>query len=303
MADQERAGDAGGARGIVPRSLAWATDIDALPLDRQVHRAGDHLVVRSPGNPEHYWGNLLIFDEPPGVGDGERWSAAFAAAFTDEERVRHRTFAWDRTDGSLGSAREEFEQAGYELEELVALVAQADEVRVHRRANVAVRIRLLDPGAGADEGLWEQAIELQVAGRDERFDEDMHRRFCRSRMDELRALFLAGRGGWYVALDGGGREVLGGCGVVRMAGRGRFQSVHTAEAHRREGICSRLVAEAARMSGAERLVICADAAYHALGLYESLGFGPAERVAGVCLQPPPLSPEPRPARRPSAGGM
>ena len=47
--------------------------------------------------------------------------------------------------------------------------------------------------------------------------------------------------------------------------------------------------EAARRSaedhGAERFVIAADADYHALGLYESLGFERREHVFGVCLWP------------------
>src|SRR5438105_2519423 len=62
---------------------------------------------------------------------------------------------------------------------------------------------------------------------------------------ELRELFRAGRGAWYVALDESGREVQGSCGVVVTAGRGRYQAVDTAEAHRRRGICSRLVVQAA----------------------------------------------------------
>lgn len=63
----------------------------------------------------------------------------------------------------------------------------------------------------------------------------------------------------------------------------------TAAAHRRRGICSRLVVEAAHRAaqefGAERFVIAADPAYHALGLYESLGFERMERVAAV-FRPP-----------------
>jgi hypothetical protein len=33
-------------------------------------------------------------------------------------------------------------------------------------------------------------------------------------------------------------------------------------------------------------VIVADPEYHALGIYESVGFAPVERVGGVCLAPP-----------------
>jgi hypothetical protein len=37
--------------------------------------------------------------------------------------------------------------------------------------------------------------------------------------------------------------------------------------------------------GATQFVILADAEYHALGLYESLGFERAEHCFGVCLWP------------------
>jgi ribosomal protein S18 acetylase RimI-like enzyme len=100
-------------------------------------------------------------------------------------------------------------------------------------------------------------------------------------------LFRSGRGAWYIALDGG--EVVGSCGVVVTGGRGRFQAVDTAPTHRRRGICSRLVVEATHRAAdhyrVDRLVIAADPAYHALGLYESLGFERRELVSGVCRLP------------------
>lgn len=68
-----------------------------------------------------------------------------------------------------------------------------------------------------------------------------------------------------------------------------FQAVDTAAPYRRRGICSRLVVEAVQRSaeryGAERFVIAADPEYHALGLYESLGFARTERVCGACRRP------------------
>ena len=277
-----------------PCSLVRATEIDVLPLDRVLARRADYLVVRSPRNPGHYWGNLLVFDEPPASGDGERWEETFAAEFSDDERVRHVTLAWDRADGVLGAAREEFLTRGYELELLVGLAARPQHIRSHPRENTAVRVHALDAASSADALFWDQVIELQVASRPAHFAEDVHRAFCVERLRELRELFRERRGAWYVALDESGREVQGSCGVVVTAGRGRYQAVDTAAAHRRRGICSRLVVEAARACardyGAQQLVICADPEYHALGLYESLGFAPTERAAGVCRQPPAARP-------------
>jgi ribosomal protein S18 acetylase RimI-like enzyme len=273
----------------VPRSLVWATDLDVLPVDRLVARRDGYLAARSPSNPTHYWGNLLLFDDPPSPGDALRWERLFDAEFASDTRARHRTFAWDRTDGALGCAREEFAGRGYELDETVGLVATPDRVRPHPRENREVDVRVLGSARGADEHLWEQVAELQLAGRGGDPAPPSERAFTYRRLEELRVLLRTGRGAWYVALAAGGDEVLASCGVLVTGHRGRFQSVDTATAHRRRGICSRLVVEATRRTaedyGAQRFVIAADLHYHALGLYESLGFQPHERVCGVCHSP------------------
>ena len=73
--------------------------------------------------------------------------------------MEHLTFAWDRVDGGLGSAREEFVENRYELDETVGLVARPHELRDHPRANSEVTIRALDPYGDGE--LWEQVVELQ----------------------------------------------------------------------------------------------------------------------------------------------
>jgi ribosomal protein S18 acetylase RimI-like enzyme len=274
---------------LVPRSLVWATSLDVLPVDCRVVRGIDYLAVRSPSNPTHYWGNYLLFDQPPRTGERGRWEALFDSEFAVEPEVRHRTFAWDRTDGAVGAAREEFVGHGYDLDESIGLVATPERLRQHRRANRAVTVRSLNPAVDADEHLWTAVVELQVQNRDPAHDEDDHRTFTKARLTDLRDHFRAGHGGWYVAIDPASDEVAASCGVVVKEGRGRFQVVETARAYRRRGICSRLVVEAAQRSaaqhGAERFVIVADASYHAVGLYESLGFQREEQVTGVCLWP------------------
>jgi ribosomal protein S18 acetylase RimI-like enzyme len=274
----------------VPRSLVWATGIDVLPLDRVVERWSEFLLVRSPSNPQHYWGNLLVFDRPPSAGDALRWEGLFDEAFGDEPRVRHRTFAWDCTDGEAGAAHEEFTGRGYVIDESVGLVAHASQLVPHSRENREVVVRALDPAVGADQALWDAVVEIQLANsEDDGTPDDQHRAFTLTRLDDLRALFRVGRGAWYVALDPATGDVAASCGVVVTAGRGRYQTVDTVLAYRRRGISSRLVVEAAHRTrddfGAERFVIVADAGYHALPLYESLGFERAETVVGVCRWP------------------
>jgi ribosomal protein S18 acetylase RimI-like enzyme len=274
-----------GHDGAVPRSLVWATNIDVLPADHTAERRAGYLAVRSPHNPGHYWGTLLVFDEAPVAGDRARWERLFEAEFGGDPRVRHRTFAWDQTGGERGAAGEEFLSHGYDLEVDAGLIAAPDDIHEHPRANREVEVRPLDPAG--DESLWDEVLEIWVVGRDAKTPEAEHREYARHRLADLRRTFSAGRGAWYVALAGG--EVAGSCGVVVTGGRGRFQAVDTVEPHRRRGICSRLVVDAAHHAaaeyGARRLVIAADPDYHALGLYQSLGFALVEQVCGVCKPP------------------
>ncbi len=274
----------------LPSSLVWDTEIQVLPRGRILERRDGYLVVRSPQNPLHHWGNFLLFDEPPVAGDGERWEALFAAEFADTPGVSHRAFGWDRADGALGQARPEFEARRYELQQLLGLRARGDDVRAHPRENRDVTIVALDPRPHAEPRLWQQVLDIWVASSEVPPEEEPARRsFARRRLCELRALFSAGMGSWYVALGTDRREVLGCCGIVTSGSRGRFQSVDTRSDWRRRGVCSRLLVEACRHSRRQHstdcFVIVADAGYHAAGLYESLGFEPVERVAGVCLAP------------------
>jgi GNAT superfamily N-acetyltransferase len=260
-------------------------------LIREVIRRDEYLVVRSPSNQDHYWGNLLIFDAAPAAGDRARWEPLFAAEFADLPDAIHRTFAWDRTDGELGAAREELVERGYVLEETVGLHAAVSDLRPHPRENREVVVRALDAEGSGDEQLFDQVIELQITERLASFGEAGQRQYARRRMRDLRELFAERGGAWFVALDPERALVLGSCGIVLAGGDvARYQAVDTLESHRRRGICSRLLVEAARTiaqrHGARRFVIGADPHYHALGLYESLGFGPVERVAGAYLQPP-----------------
>lgn len=246
--------------------------------------------MRSPRRPDHWWGNLLLFDAPPGEGDGKRWERLFEAEFASQPRVAHRTFAWDTADGRLGAAAEEFVARGYDLERLVGLVATLAQLRPHPRENRAVSVARLDPRPGRDEELWRQVLEVGLAGRDPRISVHSLRAHRSARLSEQRALFRARGGGWYVALDPADGAVVGSAGLIRGVERITIQDVDTVASHRRKGICSRLLVEAVndlatREGAPSRVVISADPDYHALALYESLGFVARERCAGVCRIP------------------
>jgi GNAT superfamily N-acetyltransferase len=269
------------------RSLVWATDIDVLARDHEVYCRSGHWAIHSPGNPTFWWGNFLLFDDAPGPGDRERWEQLFAAEFAGRPEVTHRTFAWDRVDGAVGDAKREFESRGYKLEATSGLIATPEQIRPHARANTDAEVRALDPRQGHDTELWDQVLAIQFAQAPPEQNDDYHRDFLKTRQNGLRDRFCAGDGSWYVAmLDA---VVAGSLGIVVTEGRARFQTVDTAAAYRRRGVATRLVFEAAQHAAAHhkinQFVMAADADYHAIGIYESLGFDRAERVCGAMLPP------------------
>jgi ribosomal protein S18 acetylase RimI-like enzyme len=270
------------------KSLVWATDIDVLERDRALERRDGYWAVHSPTNPTFWWGNFLLFDEPPGAGDGERWESLFAAEYSARSEVTHRTFAWDRTDGEAGDAEREFVGRGYELERTAGLIAAPDAITPHARANRDVDVRVLDPGPGRDEEIWEQVIALHFAQAPPgQTSEAYHLTFLRQRQRTMRQLFEDGRGAWYVAQLGA--EVVGSLGIVVTDSRARYQAVDTAAEHRRRGIATRLVADAAAHAASHHaidyFVMAADPAYHAIGIYESVGFERRELVVGAMRKP------------------
>jgi hypothetical protein len=65
------------------RSLGYRTDLAIRVLEgSEVTDRGDYLVIRTPGNPDFWWGNFLLL---PGLrpGSGGGWRARFAAEFPD----------------------------------------------------------------------------------------------------------------------------------------------------------------------------------------------------------------------------
>ena len=261
---------------LVPHSLALATHLDVLPLDagdrapRRLHRRAltdqPDALLRQPPH----------LRQPARAGDGERCEGLFAEELGADPRIRHRTFAWDRTDGDQGAADDELAARGYLLDDHVAARRAARQAPAAPAREHATSRSTLDPADDAE--LWDAVIDLQLAtARSVRGGG--HRLFLERRLEGLRDHFRAGRGAWYAALTPATGEVVASCGVVVTGGRGRYQLVDTAP---RTAAAASPRASWSRPPrggpGAEQLVIVADAHYHALGLYESLGFERRERA-------------------------
>ena len=115
-------------------SLGFRTDVALRVLEgAQTTDRGDYLVVRTPDNPDFYWGNFLLLGAWPGPGTGDGWLARFAAEFP---RARHVALGVDSVDehGADGDAEvpAEFLAAGLEPERVTVLTCA--DVRPPRRS-------------------------------------------------------------------------------------------------------------------------------------------------------------------------
>jgi predicted GNAT family acetyltransferase len=162
------------------------------------------------------------------------------------------------------------------------VVLTTDAVRPPAHYNHDVSIRPL-----AGDADWRQAVENQIACHAAEFSLPAYREFKARQMEAYRRMAEAGLGVWFGAFVEG--RLVADLGVFVEGGVARFQAVETHPGFRRRGICGTLVYESARHAlgtlGADRLVMVADAHYHAGRIYESLGFRPTERQLGVELRP------------------
>ena len=138
-----------------------------------------------------------------------------------------------------------------------------------------------------DDDDWEQAVELRLTVYEDA-ESDEYRTFVERQLAESRAICERGEGGWFGAFADG--QLVSSLGLIRaLPDTGRYQTVETLEAYRRRGLAGRLLFEASRWGanalGLRRLVICADPDYHALRLYEALGFAVVERQVQLQRQP------------------
>lgn len=258
-------------------SLGYRTDLIFPAFDGEIVDRGDHLIVRTPANPTFYWGNFLLFDEPPREGDLQRWRELFTQEVGGPPTINHQAFGWDSPKGDQGHVTP-FLDAGFRLERGVVLTAES--LRPPVRHAEAIEIRAL-----VNEADWTQAFENQVACRDEEFEETEYRAFWRRQVGRYRKMAESGLGDWYGAFMG--ERLVADLGIFTDGVLGRFQAVGTHPDFRRRGIARSLVSEAGRLAmarhGVRTLVIVADEDSEALRLYKSVGFEAMERQVGVGL--------------------
>jgi ribosomal protein S18 acetylase RimI-like enzyme len=257
------------------RSLGYRTDLMIRELEgSQIADRGDHLVIRTPGNPDYWWGNFLLLAGPPAAGETADWMAMFAAEFPD---ARHVTLGIDVTEAGVVDDTE-FLGEGFRMERLSVLTAR--KVSEPSRPNMNADYR---PLAGDED--WRQAAELRAAVSAGSPGADPS--FLTARIGAERALTEAGHGWWYGAFLEG--KLVAQLGLITDgSGVARYQNVESHPDARRQGLAATLVWQAGLEgieAGADTLVMVADPDDAAIRVYRSVGFADAETQIGFERRP------------------
>jgi hypothetical protein len=131
-------------------SVGFRTDVALRVLEgAQVTDRGDYLVVRSPGNPEFWWGNFVLMAGMPEPGSAGMWLARFAAEFP---AARHVALGVDRAHDQA-AVPDDFPAAGLEPQRSTVLTCAAVHQPPH--PNAEAQIRLLE----SDDD-WQQCVDL-----------------------------------------------------------------------------------------------------------------------------------------------
>lgn len=239
----------------------WATDVAILELTgSEVTDRGDHLVVRTPGNPDYHWGNCILVTDPTAVDDVDRWTSAFAAEFPEATwfaaglpAMPHDAQAWaDR---------------GVEIEQLDVLTTTTRPATAPLADGYTVRQL-----AGDD---WERIAARDIAANMQtgEYDTEVHERFVHGKVTSRRELCERGLAAFFGAFAGD--ELVADLGIVQCGPFARFQDVGTDADHRRRGLASHLLGVAAAWAadqGCSTWVIVTESTNAAGRVYRRAGF-------------------------------
>lgn len=262
------------------QSLGHRTDLIFARFDALIGSSGDplpYLCVRTPAKPDYFWGNTLIFKQPPESGDLERWMDIYRLHFGLETGFM--TFSWDigyelRSDQQAEIDR--FLAADFAYESTSILVASS--VQKPPKFNDNVHVRPLNTEAD-----WQAVVEVHLNGH-WKLKPEHERSFTEKQIATARDMVEAGLGLRFGAFID--HHLVGDLGIYTDGSRlGRFHLVATQKDCFRQGICSTLMYSASQYAltemGLKTLVIAADADDFPQHIYRSVGFRACEVQPGL----------------------
>ena len=150
---------------------------------------------------------------------------------------------------------------------------------INPKNNEKIEVRVID----LNEYL-SRCVEIQVASATKEMSKKTWQEFYTKSMKKYLSLIEKGHGKWFGAFI---NDVLvGSLGIFKSGDTARFQLVNTHPDFQRQGVCSTLMYESCLYAmgkmNASELVIVAEENYHAVKIYQSVGFKEVQKQPGLC---------------------
>ena len=247
----------------------YRLDFEFPGLIEQIEDRGDYVAFRTPSLPGFFWGNYLLFPNPPGPEDYDRWRAAFRAEFGSVEELHHEAFGWDTPTGEVGNV-EPFVDAGFQVSRGSVMLAKEVTRPPHLSTEVEIRV-------ANSEKEWTAATDC--IAEYSREGVTMNRRLAR-KLEIWRELTEKGAGVCYNACLNG--RAVGGLGTYLIQNTIVVDDVATHPDFQGRGVARTAVYTACRQSieqpDLERLLLHAEHGSAAERMYEQIGFRTAEQL-------------------------
>ena len=254
------------------KSLGHRTSLLFNLASGTVEEHDNYLLIKTASRPDFYWGNYLLFRNPPERGDFEKWMSIYHSHF-DVAQQGFIAITWDSSDEGRGT--EEFQNWGFDLN--CNKVLTSNEVSLSWKKpidNLEIKKYAVDE-------LLDEYVDVHFDPQWKYGDEDSQRSFIKDSIKDFSEFLpnVANKVERYGAFVRG--RLAADLGVFLNDGLCRFNNVATHSDFRRQGLCTQLVYEVSRRileTPGMTLVMEADANYHAAKIYESVGFKPQEII-------------------------
>ena len=239
----------------------WETDLAILKHSGSViEEFKDHILIRSPHNPDYHWGNFILVTNKALVDDSNRWMQAFHDAFPEANWVAIGLTEYPKAEQS-------WQSHGLELERMDVL-----------KSNVTPSIPEISPVYESrifQEEDWDLLIAKEISENKKsgEHESESFDRFITNSINGSKELSRIGIAAWFGAFYES--ELVASLGIILCGDIARYQSVQTTEEHRRQGLASHLLGKAAnwaRLKGCRTLVIVTESTNDAGRVYRKAGF-------------------------------
>jgi predicted GNAT family acetyltransferase len=258
-------------------NLGYRTDLFFLRDEGVITETPRFTVVETPTNHGYYFGNFLMLNEAPNNDQLSSLEEDFETQLGHKEGVNHRTFAWsDAAHDSLSA----FTKAGYDFIALSVLIATPKTLVAPSHFNSEITVRAFETDKD-----WKAWTALRIAEREPGHSEATYRAFAEKSTVNYRKMAAQNRGNFYGAFIGD--KLVASAGLFFENRTGRFQQVLTKSAFRKQGICRHMMHALCTVGfeTLDQLVIVAEQGYHALGIYEAIGFKHEQKQFSLCWWP------------------